>query len=68
IADSMRYPEPFRLFGRLMIVTTMGLLLMPWRRHRKFGSTTMPLVSRHKRLFALFAVALAASILCAFGH
>lgn len=43
IADSMRYPEPFRLFGRLRIVTTMGLLLMPWRPHRNAAPGQYPL-------------------------
>jgi uncharacterized protein YjeT (DUF2065 family) len=68
LASSMRYPELFRLFGWLIVVTTVGLLLMPWQWHRKFGSGAMPLVLRHMRLFALGAVALAVFILYGFGH
>jgi len=68
LASSMRYPELFRLFGWLIVVTTVVLLLMPWQWHQKFGSMAMPLVFRHMRLFALGAVALAAFILYGFGY
>jgi hypothetical protein len=62
-ASSMWYPELFKLFGWLIVVTAVGLLLVPWRWHHKFGMWVMPLVIRHMRLFALGASALAAFIL-----
>jgi hypothetical protein len=62
-ASSMRYPELFRLFGWLLIVSTAGLLLIPWQWHNKFASLVMPPVFRRMRLFALAAFVLGAFIL-----
>jgi hypothetical protein len=62
-ASSMWYPELFRLFGWLIVVTAVGLLLIPWQWHHKLGTWVMPLVIRHMRLFALGASALGAFIL-----
>jgi uncharacterized protein YjeT (DUF2065 family) len=59
----MWYPELFKLFGWLMVVTTVGLLLIPWQWHHKFGAQVMPPVMRQIRLFALGAFALGAFIL-----
>jgi hypothetical protein len=62
-ASSMWYPELFKLFGWLIVVTAVALLLTPWQWHHKFGMRVMPLVIRHLGLFALGASALAAFIL-----
>ena len=62
-ASSMWYPELFRLFGWFVVVTAVGLLLIPWQLHHKFGTWVIPLVIRHMRLFALGAAALGAFIL-----
>ena len=62
-ASSMWYPELFKLFGWLLVVTAAGLLLIPWQWHQQFGSWVMPPVIRRMRLFALGAAALGAFIL-----
>ncbi len=62
-AGSMRYPDLFKLFGWLIIVSTAGLLLIPWQLHNKFGTMVMPQLFRRMRLFALGAFALGAFIL-----
>lgn len=62
-ADSMWYPRLFQLFGCLIAVTAIGLILMPWQWHQKFGTRAMPLVYRHLRLFGLGAFALGGFIL-----
>jgi uncharacterized protein YjeT (DUF2065 family) len=62
-ASSMWYPELFKLFGWLLVVTAVGLLLIPWQWHQEFGTRVMPLVIRRLRLFALGAAALGAFIL-----
>ena len=64
-ASSMWYPELFRLFGWLIVVTTAGLLLIPWRWHQKFATRVMPPVFGHLTLFALGAFALGGFILYA---
>ena len=68
LASSMRYPELFKLFGWLIVVSTAGLLLIPWQWHNKFGTLVMPSVFRRMRLFALGACALGAFILYCVSH
>jgi hypothetical protein len=36
-APSMWYPDLFKLFGWLIVVTAVALLLFPWRWHYEFG-------------------------------
>jgi len=62
-ASSMQFPELFKLFGWIIIVSTAGLLLIPWRWHNKFANLVMPPVFRRMRLFALCAFALGGFIL-----
>jgi hypothetical protein len=57
-APSMWYPDLFRLFGWLIVLTAVALLLLPWRWHYEFSKLTIPLVIRHMKLFALGAIAL----------
>ena len=62
-AGSMRYPELFNVFGWLIIASTVGLLLIPWQWHSKFGALVMPPLFRRMRLFALGSCVLGAFIL-----
>ena len=62
-AGSMRHPEVSTLFGWLMLVSTAGLLLIPWQWHHKFSATVMPPVYRHMGLFAVGALALGRFVL-----
>jgi len=57
-APSMWYPDLFRLFGWLIVVTAVALLLLPWRWHYEFGRRAIPLVIRHMKIFALSAAVL----------
>jgi hypothetical protein len=62
-ASSMWYPDLFLAFGSLIIVTAIGLLLIPWQWHHRLGTWVMPSVIRRMRLYALGAAALGAFIL-----
>lgn len=62
-AESMWYPELFRVFGWIIVVTTVGLLLLPWRWHHQFASRVMPPVYQHLWLFALGAIGLEVLVL-----
>lgn len=62
-APSMWYPDLFTLFGWVIIVTTLGLLFIPWQWHHTFAKWVIPLAIRHLKLFALGASALGTLIL-----
>jgi uncharacterized protein YjeT (DUF2065 family) len=57
-APSMWYPDLFKLFGWLIVVTAVALLLLPWRWHYEFSKRAIPLVIRHMKLFGVGALAL----------
>ncbi len=59
----MRFSELFRMFGWLIVLTTSGLLLIPWRWHHRFGKWAIPLAIRHIKLYALGAFVLGTFIL-----
>jgi hypothetical protein len=57
-APAMWYPKLFEVFGWLMVLTTVVLLLLPWRWHHEFGRRAIPSVIRYIKLFALGAFTL----------
>ena len=64
-APNMRIPVFFEVLGWLLIVTSAGLLLIPWRWHHRFGRWAIPLVIRHMKLYGLGAGVLGAFLLAA---
>ncbi len=52
-AQVMRYPELFRVVGWLLVVTSIALMLLPWRLHQRFAQWAIPQAVRHLRLYAL---------------
>ncbi len=62
-APSMWYSDLFVAFGWLLVVTTAGLLLIPWQWHHKFGTWAIPLAIRHLRFYAIGTSVLGAFIL-----
>ncbi len=64
-AAEMRFPDLFRVFGWLVVLTTSVLLLIPWQWHHRFGEWAIPLAIRHIKLYALGAFVLGAFILYA---
>jgi hypothetical protein len=62
-ASAMWCPDVFRIFGWSIIVSTAGLLLIPWRGHHKLAIRVMPPVYRHMRVFALGALCMGAFVL-----
>jgi hypothetical protein len=61
----MWQPGLFRIFGWLVVISTIGLLLTPWRRHQQFAQAVMPPLFRRMWLFAVGAAALGAVVLYA---
>ena len=63
LAPSMWYSNLLSLFGWILIVTTIGLLLIPWQWHHKFGEWAIPLTLRYLQFYALGAFILGILIL-----
>ena len=61
----MRFPEILSAFGWLIVVTSTGLLLVPWRWHHRFGQWAIPLAIRYIYLYAIGSFALGTVILIA---
>ena len=61
----MRFPEILSAFGWLIVVTSIGLLLVPWRWHHRFGQWAIPLAIRYIYLYAIGSFALGTVILIA---
>jgi hypothetical protein len=64
-ASRMLYSEAFWLFGWLLIVTTVVLLLLPWRWHHRFAQKVVPPITRHVWLFGIVSLPLGGAILFA---
>ncbi len=55
-SSEMWQPNLFRLFGWIIVATTVGLLCIPWQWHRRFARWVVPPVIRHMKLYG-FGVA-----------
>jgi hypothetical protein len=68
IAPAMWQANVFRIVGWIIVFSSAGLLLIPWRWHHRFGQRVMPLVLRHLRLYAVgltaFGVLLLVGVFC----
>lgn len=64
-APSMHLAGLFTSFGWALVVTTAGMLVVPWRWHRRFAAWSVPLAVRHLPLLGLAALALGCAILLA---
>ena len=58
----------FYFFGCGLIVTTVGLLLIPWRWHYRFAQQAVPKALRHIKLLGLASLALGVLLLAAVSH
>jgi hypothetical protein len=68
LAPSMWYANLISIFGWLLVVTTIGLLLIPWQWHHKFGEVVIPLTLKYMKFYALGALLLGIFVLYSFSH
>jgi len=64
-APQMFLPSAFNLFGWVLLVTTVCLLLVPWRWHHRFAQYAVPRVTRHIVLVGLASLVIGGFILAA---
>lgn len=64
-APGMHFSYVFKLFGWLIVVTSMVLLLLPWRWHQRFAQTVLPPLTKQVWLFALLSLPLSVALLYA---
>lgn len=62
-SSAMHFAEIFRWFGWLIVVTSVAMLLIPWRWHQRFAERVIPIVIRFLPLYALASLGLGAFIL-----
>lgn len=62
-APSMWFSQLFGIFGWTLLITTAGLLLIPWQWHHEIAKRAIRLPLSQLWLFALGAAALAAFVL-----
>jgi hypothetical protein len=59
----MRFGSAFAGFGWLLVLTSAGLALLPWRWHRAFALRAVPYAVRYPPLLGLAALLLGGLVL-----
>jgi len=62
-SPQMLYSEVFFFFGWLMVITSMGLLCVPWWWHEKFADKVIPWVIRLLPLYAISCLVLGSTLI-----
>lgn len=52
LSPEMWQADLFRIVGWVIVGSSLGLLLIPWQWHHRFGKRVIPLMIRHVRLYA----------------
>jgi len=64
-APVVRFPLAFTAFGWAIVITTVGLALVPWRWHRRFAQQAVPRVLQYLPLLGLASLLLGGFVLFA---
>lgn len=64
-APRLLFADAFVLVGWGLLATTAGLLLVPWRWHRRFAADAVPRALRHLPLLGAASLALGALLITA---
>jgi hypothetical protein len=64
-STAMWQSDVFRLIGWAIVVSSVGLMLIPWQWHHQFGKKVLPVLIQHMRLYAIGMFAFGAVILYA---
>ncbi len=64
-APRMLFSDVFVVFGWVLVITTVGLFVVPWRWHHRFAQQSVPYAVRHLRLIAIVSLVLGGFVLAA---
>jgi len=64
-AVMMNYTCLFRVFGWLIVITSLLLIVLPWQWHQQFAQYVIPYVKSHLKLYAVMSLFLAVLLLYA---
>jgi hypothetical protein len=64
-APGMRFPLAFTIFGWTIVLTTVGLVLVPWRWHRRIAQQAVPRALHYLPLLGVASLLLGGFVLCA---
>ena len=53
LSPAMWQATMFRVIGWAIVISAVGLMLVPWRWHHRFGQRVLPTLVRHLRLYAV---------------
>ena len=53
LSPAMWHASMFRVIGWAIVISSTGLMLIPWRWHHRFGQRVLPTLIRHMRLYAV---------------
>lgn len=64
-ASHMRFGAAFHTFGWVLVITTLGLAVLPWRWHQRFARASVPAALRYPRVIGSASVAAGAFVVWA---
>jgi hypothetical protein len=64
-APRLPYARAFTVFGGMLVLTTVGLCLVPWQAHRRFAERSVPPVLRYLPLLGGASLVAGVSVLVA---
>jgi hypothetical protein len=64
-APEMKFSLLFTIFGWMLIATSVVLMFIPWRLHRRFAEWSLPMATARMKLFGLVSLIGGATILAA---
>jgi uncharacterized protein YjeT (DUF2065 family) len=67
-ASRMSLGGTFHVFGVILVVTTVGLALLPWRWHQRIARASVPAAARFLPLLGMIAVAAGAFVVWALAR
>jgi hypothetical protein len=63
LSGSMRQPRLFLVLGAAIVVTSVALLIVPWRLHQRVATRVLPILVRNMRLYGLGVICFGSLVL-----